>query len=285
MTYLTGRRMVPAMDHRRVYWWGEKKSLTVLNLDNLTSKEFPMACGTAGSKLVTYDVLVSQQKLVYIMCQNDVHKFVYFYDLHNQDILGIWKYENELFEEEGIKLRSISAIEKLGLVAIGGQASEVGSMALDPFVSLHRLCASADFPEVDTMVFNDLEGSVTALEFIKMAKKPTLLACDARCIIVLQVLDGKLERHETIKIHECKEYTILLGLYNPEFGLIRRGIDFFIFSLLEILIEFEETFSVFDLFLVDINALAHNRFYVVTGSDDHSITRIEMNKEKIKFLS
>ena len=43
MTHLTGRRMIPTLDHRKVFWWGEKKTLSVVNLDTLLVDEYPMA--------------------------------------------------------------------------------------------------------------------------------------------------------------------------------------------------------------------------------------------------
>lgn len=87
--------MLPTLDHRKVYWWGEKKSLFVVHLDTLTVKEHPMACGTPGAKLVTYDVLVYKQKLVYIMYEDESYKLVYYYDLLKQKLVGVWKYSND----------------------------------------------------------------------------------------------------------------------------------------------------------------------------------------------
>jgi hypothetical protein len=102
--------------------------------------------------------------------------------------------------------RSISANEKLNIVALGGCASKVGRMTLKPFISLHRIDKKATFPIIDTMIFDDLDNCISSLEFILLAKKPTLLAADARCLIVLEY-DGKkglLQRLQTIQVHDCK---------------------------------------------------------------------------------
>ena len=87
--------MIPTHDHRRVFWWGEKKTLHVVNLDTLLVDEFPMACGTPGAKLVTYDTMVFKQKLIYIMYEEDSYKLIYYYDLRKNDLIGVWKYSND----------------------------------------------------------------------------------------------------------------------------------------------------------------------------------------------
>lgn len=95
MTHLTGRRMLPTLDHRKVYWWGEKKSLFLVHLDTMAVKEYPMACGTPGAKLVTYDILVFKQKLIYIMYEDESYKLIYYYDLLEHELIGVWKYSND----------------------------------------------------------------------------------------------------------------------------------------------------------------------------------------------
>lgn len=95
MTHLTGRRMIPTLDHRKVFWWGEKKTLYVVNLDTLLIDEYPMACGTPGAKLVTYDAMVFKQKLIYIMFEEASYKLIYYYDLRKHDLVGVWKYSND----------------------------------------------------------------------------------------------------------------------------------------------------------------------------------------------
>jgi hypothetical protein len=95
MTHLTGRRMIPTLDHRKVFWWGEKKSLSIVDLETLSVNEFPMACGKPGAKLVTYDVMVYREKLIYIMYEDDSYKLIYYYDLKTQKLIGIWKYYND----------------------------------------------------------------------------------------------------------------------------------------------------------------------------------------------
>lgn len=87
--------MFPTLDHRKVYWWGEKTALSVIDLDTLKSTEYPMAVGTSGAKLVTYAVLVINQKLIYIMSEDDEYKMVYYYDLLQNDLTGTWDYSND----------------------------------------------------------------------------------------------------------------------------------------------------------------------------------------------
>lgn len=43
MTHLTGRRMKANLDHTKVAWWGNRDSLTVVDLEQLKITDFPMA--------------------------------------------------------------------------------------------------------------------------------------------------------------------------------------------------------------------------------------------------
>lgn len=54
-----------------------------------------MACGCPGSKLVTYDLMIIKQKIIYIMYEEGDYKMVYYYDLLTNNLLGGWKYTNE----------------------------------------------------------------------------------------------------------------------------------------------------------------------------------------------
>jgi hypothetical protein len=87
--------MFPTLDHRKVYWWGEKKSRRGVDLTTMKVQEYPMAIGTSGAKLVTYAVLVINQKLIYIMSEDEEYKMVYFYDLIHNDLVGAWDYAND----------------------------------------------------------------------------------------------------------------------------------------------------------------------------------------------
>lgn len=87
--------MFPTLDHRKVYWWGEKTSLSVIDLDTLKATDYPMALGTSGAKLVTYAVLIINQKLIYIMSEDDEYKMVYYYDLLKNELTGTWDYSND----------------------------------------------------------------------------------------------------------------------------------------------------------------------------------------------
>ena len=87
--------MFPSLDHRKVYWWGEKKALSIIDLETLSLQEYPMACGTPDAKLVTYEVMVINQKLIYVMYEGGEYNHVHYYDLSEQSLLGTWKYSND----------------------------------------------------------------------------------------------------------------------------------------------------------------------------------------------
>lgn len=95
MTHLTGRRMIPTLDHRKVFWWGEKNCLTVVDLESLKVTEFPMTSAGYGSKLVTYDIMIIKQKIIYIMYVDDDYKMIYYYDMLKEELIGVWKYWND----------------------------------------------------------------------------------------------------------------------------------------------------------------------------------------------
>ena len=87
--------MFPSLDHRSVYWWGERTTLTKIDLTNLDVKDYPMAIGTSNAKLVSYEVLVINQKLIYVMSEDDEYKLVYYYDMLTNTLVGTWDYSND----------------------------------------------------------------------------------------------------------------------------------------------------------------------------------------------
>lgn len=95
LTHLTGRRMIPSLDHRRVYWWGEKSNLSIMDLDTLKVSDYPISSSNPSSKLITYDILVINQKVVFVMEEAGVYGMVYLYDLLSQSIVGNWTYTND----------------------------------------------------------------------------------------------------------------------------------------------------------------------------------------------
>ena len=95
LTHLTGRRMIPTLDHRKVYWWGEKSNLSIIDLDSLKVEEYPISSSDNCSKLITYDILVINQKAVYVMEEAGCFGMVYLYDLLNQTVIGNWTYAND----------------------------------------------------------------------------------------------------------------------------------------------------------------------------------------------
>ena len=90
-------------------------------------------------------------------------------------------------------MRATSANEKANIVAFGGCASEVGAMKVKPFISIHRFDKKGKFPVLSTTLFDDMVGAVSILEFLHLAKKPTLLACDENSLFVFEFGNNKLE--------------------------------------------------------------------------------------------
>ena len=87
--------MIPSLDHRKVFWWGEKSNLSIIDLDSLEIQEYPMSSSNPNSKLITYDILVINQKIVYIMEEAGVYGMVYLYDLLSMSVTGSWTYLND----------------------------------------------------------------------------------------------------------------------------------------------------------------------------------------------
>lgn len=98
--------------------------------------------------------------------------------------------------------RSISANEKIKAVAIGGCASKVGKMTIKPFISVHRVDEKGGFPLLCSQSFGFLEDCIASIEFMYFAKKPTILACDNKSLIILEFLDNKLEIMSTVEMHD-----------------------------------------------------------------------------------
>ena len=97
-----------------------------------------------------------------------------------------------LVEEHGTVVRACSANEKANIIAFGGSASEVGDLKVKPFVSIHRIDKKGKFPLLFSQTFDDLNGAVSILEFVYLAKKPTLLVCDEQSMCVFEFKSNKL---------------------------------------------------------------------------------------------
>ena len=89
-------------------------------------------------------------------------------------------------------MRATSANEKANIIAFGGSASPVGELNVKPFISIHRIDKKGKFPLLFTQTFDDLVGAVSILEFVFLAKKPTLLACDESSLSVFEFKGNKL---------------------------------------------------------------------------------------------
>lgn len=89
--------MRPSLDHSKVAWWGNRSSLSIVDLVRLEIKDYPMPVGTDKStKLVTYDIFPITQLLVYILSEGGQHKMLHSYDMRTNESLGVWLYENPL---------------------------------------------------------------------------------------------------------------------------------------------------------------------------------------------
>lgn len=89
------------MDHSKVAWWGNRDSLTVVDLEQLTIKDYPMAVSkskfsSSDAQLITYDICTIFQELIYILKENGQEKMIYGYDMREHKVLGVWMYENPL---------------------------------------------------------------------------------------------------------------------------------------------------------------------------------------------
>jgi len=110
-----------------------------------------------------------------------------------------------LVEDYGVICRSISANEKYNIVAIGGSASQVGKMRLNPFVSIHRVDNNVSFPVLCTLPLPQFEECITSIEFIYLAKTPTLLACDTQSLLVISYQGEELNLLQSLPLHNRKK--------------------------------------------------------------------------------
>ena len=65
-------------------------------------------------------------------------------------------------------------------------------MKVKPFISIHRFDKKGKFPVLCTETFDDMIGAVSIVEFLYLAKKPTLLACDEYSLFVFEFNNNKL---------------------------------------------------------------------------------------------
>lgn len=193
--------MRPNLDHTNVAWWGNRDSLTIVNLDTLMIKDYPMAV-SKGSELVTYDICTIFQELIYILKESGKEKIVYGYNMKTHQILGLWIYENPLFEDYGITCRSLAVNEKAKIVAIGGQASLKGEAKLRPFISIHGI-EHGKYPIQTTLSFDSLEDSINTLDFLLFSKRPTLLGTDSSKVMVMEYHAGQIQMLQIVKVHKA----------------------------------------------------------------------------------
>jgi hypothetical protein len=193
--------MRPSLDHTKVAWWGNRDSMTIVNLDNLQIKDYPMAI-SKGAELVTYDICTIFQELIYILKESGKEKMIYGYDMKTHEVLGLWMYENPLFNDYGITCRSLAVNEKGKIAAIGGQACLKNEAQLRPFISIHNI-EHGKYPIQTTLSFDYLEDSINTLEFLLFAKNPTLLATDSSKVMVMEYKDSKLHMLQIVKVHSA----------------------------------------------------------------------------------
>ena len=88
--------MIPTLDHQHVFWWGERTSVSKVNLTDLTVTHYPMPTGTKDARLITYEFMVIKNQLLYIINEKDDYRLIYQYDMFNNELIGTWMYENDL---------------------------------------------------------------------------------------------------------------------------------------------------------------------------------------------
>lgn len=92
--------MRASLDHSKVAWWGNRSSLSIIDLERLEIKDYPMPISSDKSTLlVSYDIFPITQLLVYILSEKGQHKMVYSYDMRTNQSLGVWLYENPLCKQ------------------------------------------------------------------------------------------------------------------------------------------------------------------------------------------
>jgi hypothetical protein len=91
--------------------------------------------------------------------------------------------------------------EKTKIAAIGGQACLKGENKLRPFISVHSI-VHGKFPILTTLTFDSLEDSINTLEFLFLAKKPTLLATDSSKLMILEFSNNDLHVLQIVKLHQ-----------------------------------------------------------------------------------
>lgn len=191
--------MRPNLDHSKVAWWGNRGSLTVVNLDSLEIKDYPMKV-PEGAELVTYEVCSIFQEFIYILKENGNEKIIYGYDMKANELAGMWMYHNPLFNDYGVTCRSLAVNEKSKIAAIGGQACLKNEVKLRPFISIHRL-QHGHYPIQTTLSFDYLEDSINTLEFLVFPKLPTLLATDSSKVMIMEYHGQALHMLQIVKVH------------------------------------------------------------------------------------
>mgnify|MGYP006376628047 CR=1 FL=1 len=93
--------------------------------------------------------------------------------------------------------------EKYKILAIGGSGCYKGENTLRPFISIHSI-GEGKFPILNTVTFDYMEDSVNTLEFLFLAKRPTILATDSSKLIVLEWWNNQLTVLQIVKLHESK---------------------------------------------------------------------------------
>ena len=86
--------MIPGPYHRMVYWWGEKRILSAIDLETMEIQEYPIAIGSSDARLITYDLVASKERVIYIMAEGIDYRMVYYYDMKNCKLLMAWRYSN-----------------------------------------------------------------------------------------------------------------------------------------------------------------------------------------------
>lgn len=152
--------------------------------------------------MITYDICTISQELIYLLKEDGNEKMVYGYDMKDHTTIGIWLYYNPLFNDYRLTCRSLAVNEKFKIMAIGGQACLKEDVKLRPFISIHKI-EHGTYPIQTTLSFDHLEDSVNLLEFLLLAKRPTLLATDSNKVMVMEYHQGLLHMLQIVKLHKA----------------------------------------------------------------------------------
>lgn len=100
--------------------------------------------------------------------------------------------------------RSVAFNEANKIVAIGGYGCKSNSHTFESFIAIHKVGDTADFKLLSTTWIEGLKEGIIAMEFIHLAKIPTIVACDDESIYVFTVNSST---YSLDLVHKAKVHT------------------------------------------------------------------------------